>query len=611
MANVVFELLAKLGLDRKEFDQGMDNAEQKTSTFGSKLKSGLGAAAKVGAAAVAAVGTAAVAMGKQALDAYADYEQLEGGIQTLYGENTEASKKMMEQASEAWKTAGMSANDYMETAIQSSAALISSLEGDVDKAAELMDMSIVDMSDNVNKMGTTMESVQNAYRGFSRGNFTMLDNLALGYAGTKEGMQQLLDKAKELEAQQGRNRDFSIDSYADIVEAIHIVQDSMGIAGTTAKEANETISGSVNAMKAAWSNLLVGIADDNANITELVNQFVDSLITVGDNIIPRIQTILNGATQVITAAAEKLIPVVVQVIIDNLPMLAKSAMSLIDTITKTIIQNLPKLVDSATEIILSIVDGIIEALPELIPAVVEVITTLVTKLTEPSTLTRLIQAAFDIMGALAKGIIQAIPTVVAAIPQVISNLLNTIRGFFTQIDASGVELIGQLAMGILSGVGQVVGAVISMGSEIASTFGEIAIAAWNWGVDLIGNFISGIVAKAGELWETLKGIGRGVRDFIGFSEPKKGPLSDFHTYAPDMMELFAKGIRDNEDMLKDTVASAFDFGSMTVKSSPDTSASGGGFEWDGLPIVVQCVLDGRIISENTTKWQRRMARATG
>lgn len=540
----VFDLVAKLTLDSSGYSADLDNAESKASTFGSKLKSGLGVAAKVGAAAVAAVGTAAVAMGKQALDAYADYEQLEGGIQTLYGENSEAAKQMMQQASEAWKTAGMSANEYMEMAIESSAALISSLGGDTEEAARLMDVAIVDMSDNVNKMGTSMESIQNAYRGFSRGNFTMLDNLALGFAGTKEGMQQLLDKAEEYAAKNGEIRDFSIDSYADIVEAIHIVQEEMGIAGTTAAEASDTISGSLNATKAAWQNLLTGIADDNANFDQLVNDFVDSVVTTAGNIIPRVQSILQGLAKLITESSDKILPIVID----------------------TIVQNLPMIVETGVKLIVALITGLIKAIPQ----------------------------------------------IVAAIPTIIKSIWDGFKAGWPQLKDAGSQLLEMLASGLLGAVNAVINAAVNIGDQIFNVFREIAASAWTWGVDLIGNFISGIVAKAGELWDTIKGIANGVKNFLGFSEPKEGPLSDFHTYAPDMMELFAKGIRDNEGMLKNTVASAFDFGNMTtnsVKTMPSVGSNGAADEM--IPIVVQCILDGKVISENVTRMQRRTARAAG
>lgn len=208
------------------------------------------------------MGTALVDVGKQAIAGYADYEQLVGGVETLF---KDSSGVVENYANNAYKTAGLSANQYMETVTSFSASLLQSLNGDTAKSAQVADKAITDMSDNANKMGTSMESIQNAYQGFAKQNYTMLDNLKLGYGGTKSEMERLIADANKLAKEQGKAGDMTINSYADIVEAIHLVQDSMGITGTTAKEASTTIQGSVNSMKSAWDNLLVGVADDNAD----------------------------------------------------------------------------------------------------------------------------------------------------------------------------------------------------------------------------------------------------------------------------------------------------------------------------------------------------------
>lgn len=329
----LFELSAKLSLDSSEYEQGINSAVQKSNTFGDVLKANLlsdtirmGLSALWGA--LKRVSQAFIEIGKQAVEAYANYEQLAGGVETLFGDSAQ---RVLNDANQAFKTAGMSMNEYMETSIQSAASLISSLGGDQAKAAEMMNMSITDMADNVNKMGTTMEGVQNAYRGFSRGNFTMLDNLALGFSGTKEGMQELLDKAREISGFK-----YDISSYADIVEAIHVIQTEMHISGitaeeaaeavrngtmteaeafaamgTTAKEAATTIQGSLSMTKSAWQNLLVGIADENADFDALVVNLIDSATMAGKNLIPRIEQVIGG----IGNGVEKLLPI----ILDNVP----------------------------------------------------------------------------------------------------------------------------------------------------------------------------------------------------------------------------------------------------------------------------------------------------
>lgn len=261
-----------------------DQASGEVDKIGDGIKNKLGAAAKAGVAAVAAVGTATVAIGKTALDAYSNYEQLVGGIDTLF---KSSSAKMQQYAANAYQTAGVSANRYMEISTSFAAALISSLGGNTEAAADMANTAITDMSDNANKMGTSLETVQEAYMSLSRGNYEMLDSLKLGYGGTKSELERLLSDAEKFSAAQGKVRDFSVDSYSDIVEAIHVVQDEMGITGTTADEAASTISGSVNMAKAAWENWLTGLGDENADMEVLTDQLVGSVTIAGEKIIER------------------------------------------------------------------------------------------------------------------------------------------------------------------------------------------------------------------------------------------------------------------------------------------------------------------------------------
>lgn len=273
-----------------------DQASGEVDKIGDGIKNKLGIAAKAGVAAVAAVGTATVAIGKTALDAYSNYEQLVGGIDTLF---KASSGKMQQYAANAYQTAGVSANRYMEISTSFAAALISSLGGNTEAAADMANTAITDMSDNANKMGTSLETVQEAYMSLSRGNYEMLDSLKLGYGGTKSELQRLLADAEEFSAAQGKVRDFSVDSYSDIVEAIHIVQDEMGITGTTAEEAATTIEGSVNMAKAAWDNWLAGLGNEDADMEGLTDQLVQSVVTAGENIIPRVGQIMTTLGQTV------------------------------------------------------------------------------------------------------------------------------------------------------------------------------------------------------------------------------------------------------------------------------------------------------------------------
>ena len=273
-----------------------DQASGEVDKIGDGIKNKLGIAAKAGVAAVAAVGTATVAIGKTALDAYSNYEQLVGGIDTLF---KASSGKMQQYAANAYQTAGVSANRYMEISTSFAAALISSLGGNTEAAADMANTAITDMSDNVNKMGTSLETVQEAYMSLSRGNYEMLDSLKLGYGGTKSELERLLSDAEKFSAAQGKVRDFSVDSYSDIVEAIHIVQDEMGITGTTAEEAATTIEGSVNMAKAAWDNWLAGLGNEDADMEGLTDQLVQSVVIAGKNIIPRVGQIMTTLGQTV------------------------------------------------------------------------------------------------------------------------------------------------------------------------------------------------------------------------------------------------------------------------------------------------------------------------
>lgn len=622
----VFDLFAKISLDTSEYEKGLDDAGEKGKSFISNLGSGLskvgGMVVKATTAAVAAGSAAISKITMDAVSAYGDYEQLAGGVETLFGSSA---NKVMADADKAFKTAGMSANEYMETSIQSAAALINSLGGDQAKAADLMNMSITDMADNVNKMGTSMESVQNAYRGFSRGNFTMLDNLALGFAGTKEGMQELLDKAKEYEAEQGRVRDFSIDSYADIVEAIHVVQDEMGILGTTKDEAEGTISGSLATLKSAWTNLVAGLGNDTADLNGLIENFFDSVITVSDNVIPVVERVLNG----ISRAVDKIVPIISKKLpsmIDKiLPSLIKAATQLVnalvlslpsilqilfdqipvifDILVPTFLSMLPQVIDLGLQLILALATGISDALPGLIPAIVDIVLQIVDKLTDPDTLMMLIDASVAIIIALAEGLINALPKLIEKAPVIIANLVTAIVEATPKLIGAAIQILVVLAAGIVDNLGklisagfEIVAAVIvgivewlanlvkvgaDMGNSIREGFSDFIDAAKTWGKDLMDNFINGIKEKWNNLKESVSNVAQTVKDYLGFSEPKYGPLSDFHTYAPDLMELFSQGIRDNASMLTDAVRDTFDIQPVIQKTANQTAngaqVAGAGF----------------------------------
>lgn len=331
----LFDLFVTIGLK--------DEASDKIPGIGDKLKSGLATAGKVAAVGIGAATTAVAALTKTAVEGYSEYEQLTGGVETLFKGSADA---VMGYAENAYKTSGLSANEYMSTVTSFSASLLQSLGGDTEEAARLADQAIVDMADNANKMGTDMSMIQNAYSGFAKQNFTMLDNLKLGYGGTQQEMQRLLEDAQAISG-----IEYDISSYADIVEAIHVIQNEMGITGTTAKEASETIGGSVASMKSAWENLVVGFADENANIDELMDNFLNSVGTVADNILPVVERILGN---------------VFDTMADNAPEMLKKGVELFMKIASGAIKAIPGIVDSIPEIIGAVADGFVEAWPDIV-----------------------------------------------------------------------------------------------------------------------------------------------------------------------------------------------------------------------------------------------------
>lgn len=494
-----------------------DEASENVETLSGKFKNGLATAAKVGAAAVSAAATGIAVLTKNALNNYAEYEQLVGGVDTLF---KDSSAKVQEYAANAYKTAGLSANEYMDTVTSFSASLLQSLGGDTEAAADMANVAITDMSDNANKMGTDMASIQNAYQGFAKQNYTMLDNLKLGYGGTKEEMERLLENATKLSGVE-----YDISSYADIVDAIHVIQGEMEISGrtaeeaaaiyertgrqvseqlgTTAKEASTTIQGSVSSMKSAWGNLLVGIADDNANFKTLTEQFVDSLVTVGENIIPRINIIIQGLTQLITEASQTIIPLAVQILLENLPSIVDAGMDLIIALVSGILDNIDMLIDCVLEMVDVIVDKLIDNLP------------------------KLIDGGIRLIAALENGLIRAIPNLESKIPQIISSI---VKGLI-----SGIPAIFDVGKNMVEGLWH---GIKNMGS---------------WFTGKVKGFFGGIVG--------------GVKDFLGIHSPSKV----FAGIGGFMAEGLGDGFDDQFKSVKKDIENSMDFDAGTITADANIS----------------------------------------
>ena len=341
----------------------MDGAGQKTSVFGDVLKANLLGNAIVSGIKAVASGIKSLISG--AIEGYGEYEQLVGGVETLFGSSADT---VIKNAETAYKTAGLSANAYMETVTSFSASLLQSMGNDTEAAAKKADQALTDMSDNANKMGTDMQSIQNAYQGFAKQNYTMLDNLKLGYGGTKEEMQRLIDDANALNAAQGNYTNYTIESYADIVDAIHTVQTEMGITGTTALEASTTIEGSIGAMKAAYQNFVTGLGDQNADIGALTEELIQAAGTVAENVLPVIENVVKNIAETVKKQGPDMITKFVAYATEKLPEVLKLGIQLIVSLVKGLAQNLPELLRGT----LALVDAIISAFLDSLPDIIEV-----------------------------------------------------------------------------------------------------------------------------------------------------------------------------------------------------------------------------------------------
>ena len=458
------------------------------------LEKGIANVVKVGTAAVASVTAGVGALTKLSIDNYSQYEQLAGGVETLFKSSADNIKAFSDKA---YKTAGMSANQYMDTAIKSSAALIRSLNGDTAKAAEIADMAITDMADNANKMGTSLQSLQNAYTGFSRGNFTMLDNLALGFSGTKEGMEELLATAKEL-----TGIDYNIDSYADIVQAIHAIQEEMEITGTTAREAAGTISGSVASAGAAWDNFLTGVADGNADLEQLTDNLVDSVFTVADNILPRIGQAVDG----IITSFGRLLGFDLSGVAEKVSAFGNNVV----TVSKNIMAAFKE----------GGVFGVFGEITEMIQTVVGVdLSWISEKFNVLGTAIRNVQDAF-MEGGIDGGLSAFVREFAGLTGVDISGVVDGVKGFIGAIGTAAPEFIdsvGRAIDAVLEPFGKPdAQAVIDKISDSIHAFvGWIEEADFTWIVSVgegIGKLIEPIVTAAPEVIENVK---NGVRDFFG------------------------------------------------------------------------------------------------
>lgn len=529
----------------KNMNESMKDATNSASKMSSVMK-GIGSSAiKVGkglAVAGAAAATAVTALVSKSVGAFADYEQLTGGVETLFGAGgrsveeyaqsvgksvsdiqgkydslMSAQNVVLENANKAYMTAGMSANEYMDTVTGFSASLISSLGGDTNKAADYANSALVDMSDNANKMGTDMESIKNAYQGFAKQNYTMLDNLKLGYGGTQEEMKRLLSDAEKLTGQR-----YDISSFADITQAIHAIQTQMDITGTTAKEASTTISGSWGSLKVAFQNVLVGLTTGGDMFDQSLDALINTAVTFGQNIIPAIKGALSGVGYLIEGLAPVIGETIPPLINDLAPTLANSAVSLISSLVNGLTQNatqfseclsnmiivavagistvVPQLLDAASKIVSNLMQGLTNSMPQIVNGAVTLIEGLVNGLVNNIPL--LIMGAVQLVASLANGLIANLPRIIDAGVNLITGIVSASYSMMPQIIQNGMQLVVNLAVGLVRAIPQLIAALPRITGAIVKGFKSV-----NWfdlGLQLIKSIWEGIKSIGSEMWNGVK-----------------------------------------------------------------------------------------------------------
>lgn len=625
----------------------------------SRLKSGIGAVGK----AFALVGTAAaagfVAISKSAVDSYAEYEQLKGGVETLFKDSADV---LMGYADKAYQTAGLSANDYMATVTSFSASLLQSLGGDTAAAADYADQAIIDMSDNANKMGTSMEMIQNAYQGFAKQNYTMLDNLKLGYGGTKEEMQRLLDDAEKISGIK-----YDISSFADVTQAIHVIQTELGITGTTALEASSTIQGSASAMKASWQNLLTGMADPTQNFEQLLQNFISSVGTFLGNLLPVFTTATQGVLQMvqgllpqIPVLIEQMLPIVIEGVsgiiaglVEVLPQIVNAVMEILPQLVTAILNMLPQILEAGIQILLSLIQGLTQALPQLIAMLPEIINTIITVLIE--NLPLIIEAGIQLLIAIVTGLSEAIPQLIDYIPTIIDTLITTLLDNLPLIIDCAIQLLVALINGLIQALPQLVAMTPKIIWTIVTTLIENLPQLLKAGVQLLESVIKGIgsiLSKIGEvgknivegLWNGIKNakdwllnkiksfaktITDGIKSFFGIHSPSTVFRDEI---GKNLMLGLANGITGNEGVVSMAMSRVANDLSKTSFAMPNIvsgnilpyftnaiSSSGISATENGvdsstngnIPINVQIMLDRRELGSAVVEVSQEEIRRTG
>lgn len=549
------------GRIRKELEPEADSAG---SSFGGKM---VGMIKKV--IATAAIGKALSA----SISEGAALEQSLGGIETLFKDSAD---KVKANAAKAYQTAGMSANDYMELTTSFSASLLSSLAGDTSKAADVADMAMVDMSDNANKMGTNMEDIKNAYQGFAKQNYTMLDNLKLGYGGTKSEMERLLADAQKISGVE-----YNIDNLSDVYSAIHVIQGQLDITGTTAKEAATTISGSFNQMKAAAKNVMGEIAL-GMDVGPALNELANTIITFAvGNLLPAVWNVISALPSAIVtfvtalgpqlfAAVSGLIPQIASGITTGIPTLYQSAMQLMDQFNIGIQEQLPILLQNGVDFITNIVNGILQNLPQVITMAGNIITYFANTII--SMFPTVLSAGASLLLKLVNGIINNLPQIAQAAATTIVRFVASIGQNLPQILQSGITIIAKLAAGLIRAIPNLVGQIPAIISAIVNAF-----TSQNWGsigINIISGIASGLRSAAHMLWDAVKGVLGGFKEnvlaFFGIHSPSR-----WGAYVGEMIDTgIANGLIGKTTLVSNAAAELQKSVKKPIGTSMDLAISG-------------------------------------
>lgn len=598
----LFKLFGSIGLKGvEETKRGIKDTTNTAKEESSKIEKAVNKtgeiASKVGKAAIVGATAAATAIGtitKFVIQHYAEYEQLVGGVETLFGAQglslkeyaksigetvgqakekydqlIHAQTEVMNNAKVAYKTAGMSANDYMNTITSFAAALKQSTANETE-AAKVANQTVIDMADNVNKMGANMEDIQNAYQGFSKQNYTMLDNLKLGYGGTKSEMERLLQDAEKLTGVH-----YDINNLSDVYNAIHEIQKNLGITGTTAKEAATTIDGAMKMTKASWDNLLTGLADPDQAVGPLISEFTTSLGTLTKNVTPKIKEVFNALPN----ALIQITPQLMNMIIDLAPSLILAAINLvaglisalpgvispifsqlsnligsgmIDKIGQSITSNMPILMSKGLDMMLQFSQAILANLPVLVGMGMKLVFYLV------------------------QGLMSSLPTLISKVPTIISNLADAFSNSAQTIFVWGVKIIAEIIKGLVMSIPSLIANIPKIIYAIFAVWN--AINWWNLGKGLINGIKNGITSMGGSLTSSAKNLFESLKNNVSniFNNIKKvieSPIFGAKTKVLAIIGELQNGVRVGFNFIKSHASSVWNGIKNAIMSPMSTAAN--------------------------------------